>query len=149
MDQDEEVRALVEKFISDLGAILSRKATAAFQAKLAGLLSDEVTPVAAVKTTTKAASNGKRRGRPPGSKNAAKETPRKKALTGQRQVQTCPVPGCKNPAAPVFGMVCESHKKVPKSKITLYRKQRKFAKKNNLSFKAVAENWAKYRAQAA
>ena len=39
--------------------------------------------------------------------------------------QLCPVPGCKNPAAPIFGMVCKEHKNVAKSKIKKYRKQRR------------------------
>jgi hypothetical protein len=39
--------------------------------------------------------------------------------------QLCPVPGCKNVAAPVFGMVCKEHKKVAKSKIKKYREERK------------------------
>jgi len=41
--------------------------------------------------------------------------------------QICPVPGCKNPAAPVFGMVCKDHKNVAKSKIKKYRALRKAA----------------------
>lgn len=39
--------------------------------------------------------------------------------------QYCPVPGCKNRAAPVFGMVCGDHKDVPKSKIKKYRADRR------------------------
>jgi len=39
--------------------------------------------------------------------------------------QLCPVPGCKNPAAPIFGMVCKDHKNVAKSKIKKYREQRR------------------------
>lgn len=42
--------------------------------------------------------------------------------------QLCPVPGCKNPAAPVFGMVCAQHKDVPKVTIKKYREARKAAK---------------------
>jgi hypothetical protein len=42
--------------------------------------------------------------------------------------QLCPVPGCKNPAAPVFGMVCAEHKDVPKAKIKEYREARRRAK---------------------
>jgi hypothetical protein len=49
--------------------------------------------------------------------------------------QFCPVPGCKNPAAPVFGMVCAKHKDVAKAKIKKYREARK-AKK--LGIKAAA-----------
>jgi hypothetical protein len=49
--------------------------------------------------------------------------PRKKAPK-----QLCPVPGCKNAAAPVFGMVCAKHKDVPKAKIKKYREERRAAK---------------------
>jgi hypothetical protein len=49
--------------------------------------------------------------------------PRKKAPK-----QLCPVPGCKNPAAPVFGMVCAKHKDVGKAKIKKYREARRAKK---------------------
>lgn len=42
--------------------------------------------------------------------------------------QFCPVPNCKNPAAPVFGMVCAKHKGVSKAKIEKYREARRRAK---------------------
>jgi hypothetical protein len=42
-----------------------------------------------------------------------------------RPKQLCPVPGCDNPAAPVFGMVCAKHKNVPRATINKYREQRK------------------------
>jgi hypothetical protein len=45
-------------------------------------------------------------------------------LVRRRKKQLCPVPNCKNPAAPVFGMVCAKHKGVPKAKIAGYRKAR-------------------------
>jgi hypothetical protein len=45
--------------------------------------------------------------------------------------QLCPVPGCKNPAAPVFGMVCAKHKDVPKAKIKEYREARRQAKQKS------------------
>jgi hypothetical protein len=50
-----------------------------------------------------------------------------KAAGKARPKQLCPVPGCKNPAAPVFGMVCAKHKDVPKAKIKKYREARKAA----------------------
>jgi hypothetical protein len=57
-------------------------------------------------------------------KGASAITPIKKARkNGPRQL--CPVPGCKNPAAPIFGMVCKDHKDVAKSKIKKYREARK------------------------
>ena len=43
-------------------------------------------------------------------------------------IQLCPVPGCRNRAAPVFGMVCADHKKVPKAQIKKYREQRRAQK---------------------
>jgi hypothetical protein len=51
---------------------------------------------------------------------AVKRTARKK--------QICPVPGCKNVAAPIFGMVCKDHKNVAKSKIKKYREERREGK---------------------
>lgn len=42
--------------------------------------------------------------------------------------QLCPVPGCKNRAAPIFGMVCSDHKGVPKAKIKAYRDARRAKK---------------------
>jgi hypothetical protein len=45
-----------------------------------------------------------------------------------RSVQLCPVPGCRNPAAPIFGMVCAKHKDVPKAKIRAYREVRRAKK---------------------
>jgi hypothetical protein len=68
----------------------------------------------------------KRRGRPPKAlaavvsvaKKARKKTP----------PQLCPVPGCKNKAAPIFGMVCAKHKDVKKSLIKKYREARRAKK---------------------
>jgi hypothetical protein len=46
------------------------------------------------------------------------------------------VPGCKNTAAPVFGMVCGKHKDMPKAKIKKYREARKAQKLGTKSAKA-------------
>jgi hypothetical protein len=67
-------------------------------------------------------------GRPPKNALAAPKTtklgrPRKKPPR-----QLCPVPGCKNTAAPIFGMVCAKHKDVAKSKIKKFREARKAKK---------------------
>jgi hypothetical protein len=73
-----------------------------------------------------------RRGRPP--KNAvAAIAPlavvgRKKRKKGPKQL--CPVPGCKNPAAPVFGMVCAKHKDLPKAQIKKFREARRAKKQS-------------------
>jgi hypothetical protein len=54
-------------------------------------------------------------------------------LDGRRKrrkgpIQLCPVPGCPNRAAPVFGMVCAKHKDLPKAEIKKYREQRRAQK---------------------
>lgn len=51
-----------------------------------------------------------------------------RAPSAPRSKQLCPVPGCKNPAAPVFGMVCRDHKDVSKTLIKKYRDARKAGK---------------------
>ena len=71
-------------------------------------------------------------GRPP--KQLAAAAPLALASTPTRKKQLCPVPGCKNRAAPIFGMVCSDHKDVPKAKIKAYREARR-AKKNGKSAK--------------
>jgi hypothetical protein len=62
-------------------------------------------------------------GRPPKARSTVTTKARKKP-----PLQLCPVPGCRNPAAPVFGMVCAKHKDVPKAKIKAYREARRAKK---------------------
>jgi hypothetical protein len=67
-----------------------------------------------------------RRGRPPGRVAAAVNgavTPRKQRR--KAPIQICPVPGCKNRAAPIFGMVCSKHKGISKTQIRKYREARR------------------------
>jgi hypothetical protein len=69
-----------------------------------------------------------KRGRPSKeTKMAARARGLKKARR-KPPLQLCPVPGCKNAAAPVFGMVCAKHKDVAKSKIRKYREARRAKK---------------------
>jgi hypothetical protein len=65
-------------------------------------------------------------GRPPKAATAATPVATKARKKPPRQL--CPVPGCKNPAAPVFGMVCAKHKDLPKPLIKKYREARKAEK---------------------
>jgi len=64
-----------------------------------------------------------RRGRPPGGDSAEGRRKRRKG-----PIQLCPVPGCTNRAAPVFGMVCAKHKDLPKAAIKKYREARRAKK---------------------
>jgi hypothetical protein len=68
----------------------------------------------------------KKRGRPP--KNPASLPALARKARRKGPVQLCPVPGCKNKAAPIFGMVCSDHKDLPKAKIKKYREARRAAK---------------------
>jgi hypothetical protein len=78
----------------------------------------------------------RRPGRPPKTAplaltaRARKETGKKTGKKARKKMpkQFCPVPGCTNAAAPVFGMVCADHKNVAKSKIKKYREARKAKK---------------------
>ncbi len=43
-------------------------------------------------------------------------------------LQLCPSPGCKNAAAPVFGMLCAAHKGTPKRIVAAWRAARRAKK---------------------
>ena len=110
------IKTVVADFANQLSALIEQEAT---DRARAAVLSAFGAPV--------------RRGpgRPPKSaavaapvvKPAVKTKARKKA-----PLQLCPVPGCKNPAAPIFGMVCAKHKDLPKGKIKKFREARKAKK---------------------
>ena len=72
---------------------------------------------------------GKRgRGRPPGRPRTATVLALATGAVRKRRkapIQLCPVPGCTNRAAPVFGMVCAKHKDLPKVEIRKYREARR------------------------
>jgi hypothetical protein len=78
----------------------------------------------------------KRRGRAPKTLSAVPVAPPILKSFGKPRrkapVQLCPVPNCKNPAAPIFGMVCSKHKDLPKAKIKKFREARR-ARKLGLS----------------
>jgi hypothetical protein len=42
--------------------------------------------------------------------------------------QLCPSPGCRNPAAPIFGMLCAKHKDAPKRLVKKWREARRAKK---------------------
>lgn len=91
-----------------LKAVIQQIVEECVTAKIKEMLSLDF-PVAAVKTAAK----------------EVVETVAARAVRANRKKQLCPVPGCRNAAAPIFGMVCGAHKDVPKSKIAVYRAVRK------------------------
>jgi hypothetical protein len=118
------IKAAIEEFTQRLHAILESQATERARAAVLNAFG---------------VGAPKRRGRPPkaatalapGGKVATLVTPMTKLTKKARKKmppQFCPVPGCKNKAAPIFGMVCSKHKDVAKSKIKKYREARKAKK---------------------
>jgi hypothetical protein len=108
-----DIRALVQNFVTNLAAAVEQTTTQRIQAALM----NGVNGVPLKRGP----------GRPP--KNplfvGAPALTAARAPGKKRPKQLCPVPGCKNPAAPVFGMVCAKHKDLPKAKIREYRDARK------------------------
>ena len=104
-----ELRSLIDNFTNRLVALIEEQAIERARAAV---------------TVALGASEAHRAGRVPAlGLAAASKKPRRK---GPKQL--CPVPGCKNPAAPVFGMVCADHKNVSKAKLKKYRAARRAAK---------------------
>jgi hypothetical protein len=111
-DSNLNISAIVENFASQLVAAVEASAVQRIQAALSGAFG---------------APQKRGPGRPP--KQLAASAASTPAASAQKRKsppkQLCPVPGCKNVAAPVFGMVCKDHRNVAKSKIEKYRKERR------------------------
>jgi hypothetical protein len=110
---DSNITALVETFTRQLVATVEAATVQRIQAALAG----------AFGTPPKRGP-----GRPPKRLASTAALAPAPVPTPARKKQLCPVPGCKNLAAPVFGMVCKEHKNLSKAKIKKYREQRREAK---------------------
>jgi hypothetical protein len=109
-----ELRSIVEDFTSQLSTFIEARVLERARAAVTAALGNGTT-----------VSNG-RRGRPP--KTLALGLAAGMRIRRKAPKQLCPVPGCKNPAAPVFGMVCAKHKDIPKAKIKQYREARRAKK---------------------
>jgi hypothetical protein len=99
-----------------------------FVAQLSSLIeADAVSRARSAVLSAFGADGGGRRGpgRPPG---PAVTTAAARKARRKGPIQMCPVPGCSNRAAPVFGMVCSKHKDLPKATIKKYREQRRARK---------------------
>jgi hypothetical protein len=108
-----DIQALIEDFTRNLAAALESQALERARDAVESALGGR-SPGPRVKPT-RLASVAKPRKKPP--------------------VQFCPVPGCKTPAAPVFGMVCGKHRDISKTKIKKYREARKAQKLGTASAK--------------
>ena len=120
-DSSSQIRHIVGDFVGQLSALIEQdavsRARSAIMSAFSGGEAPNLTP------------NGKRRGRPPGSGRGAvlalAGVAGKKKMRRKAPIQLCPVPGCTNRAAPVFGMVCSKHKDLPKSEIRKFREARR------------------------
>jgi hypothetical protein len=110
-----EIHNIVQNFVARLSSLIEQDAVSRARAAVLSAFG------------VGAAAGPARRGpgRPPGSggKGAVVRRKRRKG-----PIQLCPVPGCQNRAAPVFGMVCSKHKDLPKATIKKYREQRRAKK---------------------
>ena len=108
-----EIHGIVQNFVERLSSLIEQDAVA--RARTAVL--------AAFGAGGEAPRRGP--GRPPGS-GVVLAAGRRQRRKGP--IQLCPVPGCTDRAAPVFGMVCSKHKGLPKAQIKKYREQRRAKK---------------------
>jgi hypothetical protein len=110
-----DLKVVVEEFAERIQGLLEAQAIAKAQAEILGAFGmgpprkPGRPPKTAVAIATAAA---------PGAAKVRKKMP----------PQYCPVPYCRNVAAPIFGMVCAKHKDVPKKLIARYREERRSKK---------------------
>jgi hypothetical protein len=130
-----DMQSLIEEFTKRLMEVIEASASEQARSAVFAALGEGV-------------SQPRRRGRPPKALQAAGGLVlvkhRKKA-----PIQLCPVPGCKNPAAPIFGMVCAKHKGLPKATIKKYREARRLAKAKAAGKAPPAKREAKQKARRA
>jgi hypothetical protein len=114
-----QIRDIVGQFVGQLSALIEQDAVSRARDTILSAFSSE----SGVGPTVK-----RGRGRPPGRPAAATMLAIAGGVVRKRRkapIQLCPVPGCANRAAPVFGMVCSKHKDLPKLEIRKYREARR------------------------
>jgi hypothetical protein len=118
-----EIRDIVSQFVGQLSTLIEQDAVSrAREVILSAFSGAEISGVGA---------RG-RRGRPAAGIMASAAFASGRPAGRRRRkapIQLCPVPGCTNRAAPVFGMVCAKHKDLPKSEIKKYREARRAQRK--------------------
>ncbi|HVZ89575.1 MAG TPA: hypothetical protein VHG72_21615 [Polyangia bacterium] len=103
------IRKLISKFATDLERAIADREKQALAAVRAGIMTGlavggaKVSPKHVVASILEAHGKSRRKG----------------------PVQLCPVPGCKERAAPSLHMVCSDHRNVPKKLIAKYRQARR------------------------
>lgn len=100
-----EIEILIGRFTNDLYQLLRAEVNQKLVARVVAEFGPGATPAGGVTRGRVALANGKTRRKGP--------------------IQLCPIPGCKNRAAPVFNMVCGKHKDLPKATIKKHREARR------------------------
>ena len=109
MPRRTDVQDLVEQFVDRLSSLIEQDTVArAREAVMSAFGGGHAPAGVQLRGAEKGARSGRKRRKGP--------------------IQLCPVPGCTNRAAPVFGMVCSKHKDLPKAEIKKYREQRRAQK---------------------
>ena len=114
---------LIQQFVEQLSEAIESQARARAREAVERALSVRAFSGQAARNGHVNGSNGNGAAVALRSLNGFGKKPRKKA-----PIQLCPVPGCTERAAPVFGMVCAKHKDLPKAKIKKYREARRAQK---------------------
>jgi hypothetical protein len=126
-----EIRDIVSQFVGQLSALIEQDAVSRARDAILSAFSGGGSTAAMVSPTGRRRGRppGRGRGRPPGSTTLAKRGRPPGRKRRKAPIQLCPVPGCTNRAAPVFGMVCSKHKDLPKGEIRKYREARRAQQK--------------------
>jgi hypothetical protein len=127
LSSSSQIRDIVGQFVGQLSALIEQDAVSRARETILSAFGGEAGGGQSVWGNV-AGNFGKRgRGRPPGRPRAATVLALAGAVRKRRKapIQLCPVPGCTNRAAPVFGMVCAKHKDLPKAEIRKFREARR------------------------
>lgn len=108
MAKRSEIQDVVQEFVTKLASLIEQDAVSRARDVVLGALGG------------RAAAGVRGAGRPSAAVAVIGVRKRRKG-----PIQLCPVPGCSNRAAPVFGMVCSKHKDLPKAQIKKYREARR------------------------
>ncbi len=111
-----DLTAIVEEFASRIQSLLEAQSMERAKAEILGALGMGAP---------------RKPGRPPKAALVASTVAPAVAVNASRRKlppQYCPVPYCRNLAAPAFGMVCSKHRDVSKAKIKEYREARRAKK---------------------
>jgi hypothetical protein len=125
LSSSSQIRDIVGQFVGQLSALIEQDAVSRARETILSAFGGEGGAGAVWGNFNMGGKRG--RGRPPGRPRGATVLALAGAVRKRRKapIQLCPVPGCTNRAAPVFGMVCSKHKDLPKMEIRKYREARR------------------------